>query len=183
MKDLRGKRIGVSRSATSTEFTARLVLSGFEFPSSELQLEQIPAAQIPVRLADRSLDAVFDFVNYRLIKAALAVPGTRLVPIEGAATSKLREEYPFLRAAVIPAGAQGQKDDIQTLGIDRVVICRADLDEDSVYRMLSVFFDSIPEMVQLVPELRTVRLDHAAGTPIPLHPGAARFYRERELFR
>jgi TRAP-type uncharacterized transport system substrate-binding protein len=29
----------------------------------------------------------------------------------------------------------------------------------------------------------TVYMEHAPATPIPLHPGAARYYREREVLQ
>lgn len=185
LKNLRGKRIGIGTPGSSTEVTVRIVLRQFGISLSELYLQWLPFPQMPAHLADRTLDAEFLLVSFPsvLAQAALAVAGTRLVPIQGPALTKLREEYPFLRPIVIPAGTYGQSNDIQTLGVDTVFVCREDLSEDIVYRMLNVFFDSVPELAQVQPALRTISLDQAPGTPIPLHPGAARFYRERELFR
>jgi uncharacterized protein len=185
VRDLAGKRLAVTESGMSTDFTVRLVFSQFGIPSTELTVRRIPLAQIPTELANHSIDALFDFatIGEPLMKSSLAVPGTRLVPIAGPLITALTDEYPFLRPAAIPAGTYRQNEDTQTLELDRVLICREGLDEAIVYQMLTVLFDSIPELVPEVPELGTIRLDHAAGTPIPLHPGAARFYRERELFR
>ncbi len=177
VRDLRGKQIGVSSVATATQFTARLVLSAFGIS----RLNQVAPAEIPGRLANGSLDAVFDLASTAVIRGALAIPGTRLVSIEGAEITSLREEYPFLRPAIIPAETYGQSQDVRTFGVERIIVCHEDLPEDIVYRILSVFFDSIPELVVALPELRTIHLDRAAGTPIPLHPGAARFYREHQL--
>jgi TRAP-type uncharacterized transport system substrate-binding protein len=42
---------------------------------------------------------------------------------------------------------------------------------------------SLPDLVKGDAAARLIDVDQAPATPIPLHPGAARFYRERELFR
>jgi TRAP transporter TAXI family solute receptor len=183
--DLRNKKIGIPQSANATEFTVHLVCSYFGIDRSELQLEWLSVEELHRRLQDRTLDAIFDFARYEVetITAALRVPGARLVPIQGPAIDKLREDYPFLRPVVIPAATYGQRVDVQTIGVDRIVVCHRNVSEDVVYRILTTFFDSVPEWVDVYPALRTLRFDDAAGTPIPLHPGAARFYRERELFR
>jgi TRAP-type uncharacterized transport system substrate-binding protein len=64
-----------------------------------------------------------------------------------------------------------------------VQLCRAELEDDLVYRLTKTLYEGPGESVvdpALVPWL-----DQAVGaaTPVPLHPGAARYYRERELAR
>jgi TRAP transporter TAXI family solute receptor len=136
------------------------------------------------KLADGTVDAEFITGAYPadLVGAALAAPGARLVPIQGSGISDLKEKYPFLRPVVIPANTYGQADAIRTVGVDVLFICRESLSEDIVYRMLTTFFDGIQDLAQRQPVFRSVSLSQAPATPIPLHPGAARFYRERELF-
>jgi TRAP-type uncharacterized transport system substrate-binding protein len=46
-----------------------------------------------------------------------------------------------------------------------------------------VFFEALPAQPFLQDALRFMDLDQAPATPIPLHEGAARYYRERELMR
>ena len=58
------------------------------------------------------------------------------------------------------------------------VVCRADLDNDLVYELTRAYFEQ---------DLENVRNDtdpqRAPAVVIPLHPGAARYYREREMSR
>ena len=117
-----------------------------------------------------------------MVTAALAVPGTRLVPIHGSDISNLKVNYPFLKPVVIPAKTYDQPEDIDTVGVDVLLICRENLSEEIVYRMLTAFFDGIQELAQRQRVFESVSLRRAPTTPIPLHPGAARFYRERQLF-
>jgi uncharacterized protein len=183
LKDLRGKRVGIGLPGGGTGVTAQMIL-GQSGLLSEVQLVRIPPTQVATHLASGFIDAEFitgaDPAD--LVTAALAAPGARLVPIEGPGISNLKSKYPFLRPVVIPANTYGQAEDIHTVGVDVLLICRENVDEEIVYRMLSTFFDGIQNLAQRQPVFRSVRLSQAPATPIPLHPGAARFYRERELF-
>ena len=64
-----------------------------------------------------------------------------------------------------------------------MMICREDLPEELVYWITRTLFESLPELVRSLQSLRQVDLEQVHASPIPLHPGAARFYRERELFQ
>jgi TRAP-type uncharacterized transport system substrate-binding protein len=72
---------------------------------------------------------------------------------------------------------------VHTVGIDTIIACRAGLDETLVYTLTKTFFDVLPELAVRLDALRRMDLARAPATPIPLHDGAARYYRERELFR
>ena len=64
----------------------------------------------------------------------------------------------------------------------RRVIYRADLPDDLVYWITRTLFESLPALSDSLPSLRQIDIEHVQAAPVPLHPGAARFYRERELF-
>jgi TRAP-type uncharacterized transport system substrate-binding protein len=63
-----------------------------------------------------------------------------------------------------------------------LLACRADLADELVYWVTRTLFESLPDLANSLPSLRQVDPEHVQASPVPLHPGAARFYRERELF-
>jgi TRAP-type uncharacterized transport system substrate-binding protein len=67
--------------------------------------------------------------------------------------------------------------------VDGIFVARADLDERLVYRLTRAFFETVAVVWKDVPGLHGVSIGRAPSTPIPLHPGAARYYREWELRR
>jgi TRAP transporter TAXI family solute receptor len=106
------------------------------------------------------------------------------MPLSGEPIERLRHDYPFLRVTVIPRDTYtGMSGAIRTIGVDSLLICRRDLDEPLVYDLTRRFFDALPSLSSSLGALRFMDLDQAPATPIPLHDGAARFYRERELLR
>jgi TRAP transporter TAXI family solute receptor len=54
--------------------------------------------------------------------------------------------------------------------------------DDLAYQMTKLIYESLPELANSHAAGKEIRLDSAAmGSPVPLHPGAIRFYREKGL--
>ena len=96
----------------------------------------------------------------------------------------LTHSYPFLRPTNIPADTYaGQSSAVRTIGVDTVFLCRSELDDSLVYQLTRQFFESLPKLSLTQKSLRRMELQQAPASPIPLHEGAARYYREQELLR
>ena len=74
-------------------------------------------------------------------------------------------------------------DPIRTLAIDVLLLARTGLDERLVHSLTRTFFQVLPRVAEQVEFIRGMDPTRAPATPVPLHPGAALFYRERELSR
>jgi TRAP-type uncharacterized transport system substrate-binding protein len=70
---------------------------------------------------------------------------------------------------------------IHTIGIESLLLCRSDLADDLVHDLTEAIFSTGGMPDGLVEGRQWSDVRAAAATPIPLHPGAARYYREREL--
>jgi TRAP transporter TAXI family solute receptor len=137
-------------------------------------------------LKNGTLDAIVlpGYVYPDEVTLAVIRNGAYLVPIEGPAVERLRRESPFVRVVMIPRDIYpGQDKIIPTVGIDMLIVCRRDLDEQVVYDLTEQLFAVFPRLARIEATLRFLNLEEAPATPIPLHPGAARYYRERELSR
>ena len=64
-----------------------------------------------------------------------------------------------------------------------LVVCRRDLDESVVHDLTQQLFKTFPRLSGAEASLRFLNLDEAPASPVPLHPGAARYFRESELSR
>jgi uncharacterized protein len=108
----------------------------------------------------------------------------RLIPIERHQIERIQARYPFLKSITIPRSTYGgQPEDVVTVGIDNLLVCREDLPQSLVRDLTQTLFDALPELVTA--HVAAIGIDPERGptTPIPLHPGAAQYYRERELAR
>jgi TRAP transporter TAXI family solute receptor len=124
---------------------------------------------------------MFDRAFYAESAADALRSGARLITIEGAPAERLGRQYPFLRMTVVPQDTYPGVRAVQTIGVDSLLICRSTLDEEVVHRLTKALFEALPSFS--TPQRRFAELDQAPAAPIPLHEGAARYYREQELLR
>lgn len=182
--DLRGRRVGVGAPGSGTEVAARIVIEAHGLRYEDVQPDFLSFAEVAAQFQDGTLDAGFLVASYpvaALTDAATTV-GVRLLPVGADAVARIRERYPFYRPVTIPAGTyRGQDEPVPTVGVDNLLVCRADLDEALVYRLTRIFFEALPELARTHAAARAVDPAAAAASPLPLHPGAARYYRERGL--
>jgi hypothetical protein len=137
-------------------------------------------------MSARKIDAWFVVAGYPIAKVSTLYPheGVRLLEIAPRAASYIRAQAPFYKPIVIPAGTYpGQANPVKTIGSENLLVCRDDLDDELVYRITKGLFDALPRLTEAHAAMRYVDPDFAAATPIPLHPGAAQYYRERQLLQ
>ena len=179
--DLRGRAVGVGTPGSGTALTAGLVMTAFGIDPRSVDTRQLRYDEAARQLVRGNLDAMFVIGADPVDAVRVATnAGARIVPLDGAPIDKLRREYPFFRVALIRAREYpGHDDAVRTIGVENLLLCRNDLDEAVVHDLAGRLFAAAPA----IPALRTMDLEQASAVPIPLHDGAARFYRERELFR
>jgi TRAP transporter TAXI family solute receptor len=186
MQDLRGKRVGVGAAGSGTEIAARIIIEASGLRYDEVHADDLGFAETAAQLKDRTLDAGFLVSSYPVaaLTDATATMGLRLVPVDPAAVWRIREAYPFFKPVTIPEGTyRGQDTDVPTIGVDNLLVCRAGLSDELVHQMTRVLMESLPTLTSAHVAARGIDPDQAPATPIPLHPGAARYYRELELIR
>jgi TRAP transporter TAXI family solute receptor len=186
IRDLKGHRVGIILPGTSGEFSTRIVLDAYGMSYADVKVTFQPTAQIVAKLGTGDLDAVFS-ANPLMLAAAHALSQTvplRQLPIDRAVINRLRGSYPFLRPVTVAANQlQGQDRPTETLGTEWLLVCRSDLSEDLVYQLTREFFAQLPALARAHGEAALIDPEQAPATPIPLHAGAARYYREREILR
>jgi TRAP transporter TAXI family solute receptor len=81
---------------------------------------------------------------------------------------------------VIPAATYpGQTEDIQTVAKSNLLVVRADVDEEVVYQVTKSVFENLDFLRTIHDAVYETSLDRAlVGVPMPLHPGALRYFQE-----
>jgi len=185
LSDLRERRIGVGPPSSGTAVTSSMLLRAFGVQTDKVKQRTMPFADATGALLHGEIDASFTVAAAPVAVVRKATEaGARLIDIGGPALEHLRIEYPFLRPATIPAGTYpGQSSPVQTVRVDVLLLCRTDLDDVIVHRLTDALFDVLPKLAAHDTYLRLMDVRRAPTTPIPLHPGAAWYYREQELSR
>lgn len=188
--DFRGKRIDVGARGSDAELAARLILESYGLDEDRhvhAVFGSSDSAANDIRTG--ALDGVVYYVpfHHRLTMEVTTRADVRLIPIghqQIASIQERSERSHFLKSTVVPRGTyRGQERDVVTIGEDILLLCRDDLPEPLVYELTRTLFDSTPDLVKAHPAAASIDPERGPTTSIPLHPGAARYYRERELPR
>ncbi|WP_026381440.1 TAXI family TRAP transporter solute-binding subunit [Afifella pfennigii] len=83
----------------------------------------------------------------------------------------------------IPAGTYpGQEKDINTIGQPNFLAVRDDVPEETIYKITKTIYENLAFLQGIHPATNNMKLEAAiAGLPLPLHPGAARYYEEQGI--
>jgi len=178
--DLRGKRVLMGPANGTGQARVRAILSAYRVRAREV-ISRDPADQL---LKDGKIDAYFAVAGVPLesIKTLLAQRVARLVPIDGEGRDRLIQTVPQLSAAIIAADAYPGTGAVETVSTRAYWVTRDGEPDPLVYGMVRALFNPVNREALTVshPSAREIGLDSAAtNPPAPLHPGAARFYREK----
>jgi TRAP transporter TAXI family solute receptor len=183
--DLKGKRLSVGAARSGTELDARKLLGAAGITYKDLsEAVYLPFEESVDLMKNKQLDATFQV-------GGLGIPALReianafpVVFVEVPPEVVAEAGVPY-GTGIIPKGTyNGQEADVRTATLLNYVIARADLRDDVVYEITKVIFDSTRELVAAHPAAADIKLEHALdGMPVPLHPGAQRFFKEKGLIK
>ncbi len=181
LADLKGKRVSVGAPKSGTELNARAILAAAGMSYEELgKVEYLDFAQSVELMKNRQLDATLQSAGLGVASIrdlAVSVPIT-VVAVPADVVEKLGQ--PFF-SANIPAGTyEGQSADVATVAVPNFLVTRADLPDDLVYKLTAAIYDNLDALVAAHAAAKGISLDKAAkGSPAPLHPGAAKYFTEK----
>jgi TRAP transporter TAXI family solute receptor len=186
--DLRGKRLALGPRGSGTEQNALQILAAYGIAESDLGVaERVPFGAAADQLKAGAVDAAFFTValGAPIIADVLAVGKVGLVAVGRTAGETLEQKYPFYTMEEVPANTyKGQDREIATPAVMAMLVARPGLADDVVYRFTKVVFDNLPTFHAAHPAARSLTLQTAlSGMPLPLHPGAQRFFKEKGIAR
>jgi TRAP transporter TAXI family solute receptor len=188
LADLKGKKVSVGAPGSGTEINARQIFAAAGMSYKDFgRTDYLSFAESADQMKNRAIDVT-------LMSSGLPNPGIMdiatsqditIVPIEGELMKTLDKDSPFFVPTVIPKGTyKGQDHDVPSVGIPNFLIVRADLDDQTVYEITKAMFENLDRLVQAHAAAKGISLENATkGLPVPLHPGAAKYYREKGLIK
>ncbi|WP_191061592.1 TAXI family TRAP transporter solute-binding subunit, partial [Geminicoccus harenae] len=183
--DLKGKALSVGAPKSGTELNARAVLAAAGMSYDDLgKIEYLPFAESVELMKNRQLDATLQSAGLGVASIrdlATSVPIT-VVPIEAALIEQIGQ--PFY-AATVPAGTyDGQDSDVPTAAVPNYLVTHSDVPDETAYQMTAQLFGHLDQLASAHAAAKAIRLEDALnGMPLPLHPGAERFYDEKGMKR
>jgi uncharacterized protein len=169
------------RAGSGTELNARAILKAAGITYEDLgKVEYLPFAESVDLMKNRQLDATLQSAGLGVASLRDLANSVAITVVEVPADLVESIGSPY-QAAVIPADTyQGQTADVATASVINYLVTRADLDEETVYQMTKGVFEGLDDLAAAHAAARSIKLDEGAiQSPVPLHPGAERYFREQ----
>lgn len=183
--DVRGKRMNIGNPGSGTRGTTEVAMQATDVPMKDLALKsELKPAEMAAALCDNNLDVITYVVGHPsgAIKEAGASCESNIVPVTGAGIDKLVAETPYYAKATIPGGMyKGTDNDVDTFGVYATFVSSTDTDEETIYQVVKAVFDNFDRFKKLHPAFANLKEEDMVKNALsaPLHPGAAKYYKEK----
>lgn len=182
--DLKGKIVAVGNPGSGTRQNAQDALSTCGLKFSDLaQAESLKPVEAAALLQDGRLDAYFYTVGHPngSIKEA-AAGGTKVRFIEFPDVEALLLKNPFYTKTAIPVSLYSGFDnsgDVPTFGVRACFLTTDKMTDTIVYSITKEVFENFDTFRNLHPSFSDLKKEEmVTGLPVPLHPGALKYYKE-----
>lgn len=182
IEDLKGKRVRIGFPGSIATENALILLEAYGMTEKDMKAYQMSLSDAFEQLKDGNIDVLIEPTGAPAA-GFLDVAHTRdmvLLPVDKDHSDKIYKKYPFLSPAVIPAGTyKGTSQGLPTLAVTCMLIASSDLPTDMVYNLTKSIFQNLNILGESHIKGKLVTMETALkGMPIPLHPGAEKYYKE-----
>jgi TRAP transporter TAXI family solute receptor len=186
VKDLKGKKVSIDVPGSGCAVMAKAILEEYGFNlEKDLTIANLSQSESVQALKDGIVDAVF--FNFAYPGAAvLDLAATRdllLIPIEPSMADKIVKKYPYYVEITIPAKTYPKVDsDILCLGDSNVLIANKQMEEEVAYNIVKAIFENVDKgkwaLINIHPIAAQLTPKNAVNSPIELHPGAIKYFKQ-----
>jgi TRAP transporter TAXI family solute receptor len=198
LADLQGKRVSTGAPGSGTEFTALNLLKAAKIdPAKFKKWEKLGAKESDEALSNGTIDAFFwsggtPTGSIVELSNTLERKGQKLalVPLPESDPGVVNFDKEFAGLSdhlVIPKSIYGTTADTPTLVFWNMFVCPASTPEDLAYKTVKAVFENLDTLRAAVKPAKDTTAQNTARmigkAPIPFHPGAIKYFREKGLVK
>jgi len=184
-----GQKYSIGKRNSGTEGATRAILAALnisldaDFTPEYLGYSPSAQAMVDGRIAGATLSAGPPVAAVTQAYAQLGADGVSVLAFTDDHLSTIQTAFPVWTRYTIPANTYpGQSKTIETIAQPNFLACRADISEDVIYDITKTIYENLGELQNIHKATLAMSLEKAmAGLAVPLHPGAAQYYREKGL--
>ncbi len=182
LSDLKGKRVSVGAPGSGTEVNANAILEANGMSYGDLEVQRLNFNETADALANGDIDAGFWSVGAPTssIMNLATSKSIRMIPLSDSEIQAARSANPIFARTRLTGGIyEGVNQDVPVLGIPNVLAVSSEMSDDLAYAITKAMFENIDELKAVHPAANQTTIEFTLdATPVPLHPGAIRYYEE-----
>jgi uncharacterized protein len=182
ISDLKGKKVSVGAPGSGTEYKTNLILPLLGVDYADFRTYRLSFAENATQIKDGIIEVgIWDVAPPTSSIIDLSTThNIRFIPFTEEEVTKVIETYPFYgRITLAPNTYRNQSEEILSVSVWNSVVCHKDTSEELVYQVTKATFENRDVLINThrIAEYTTVE-DSAKNSPIPIHPGALRYFKE-----
>jgi len=185
LADLKGKRISVGAPRSGTELNARAILKAAGMTYKDFaKVEFLPFGESVELIKNRQLDVTLQSagIGVASIRDLATSVKINMVSIPADVIAKIGD--PAYQAGTIPANTYGEHAATPTATVKNFLVTHEGVPADMVYTMTKALFTNLDQMAAAHSAAKAINpADAPKDPPVPLHPGAEKYYREAGLLK
>lgn len=181
VEDMKGKRVSVDAAGSGCEAMSKEILKAMGMSYDDIKVAFLSQPEAATAIKDGNIDALFWNFAYpgAVVLDVASVRDIELIPLPEEVMDELAAKFPYYRKGKIPGGTyKGVDEDTPALEVGNVIVAHEDMDEELAYTITKTLFDNVKSMGEVHPAALQMDPETAWKTPIEIHPGAARYFKE-----
>lgn len=187
MADLKGKRVSTGSPGSATEVMAfRLIEAAGLDKDKDMKRERLGAAESVNAIKDGKIDAFFwvGGLPTAAVTDLANTPGTKIRMVDHAeAVAAMNKKWGnlYVEDSIPKDTYKGMDADNKQATVMNILVAHETMDEKTAYTIVKTIFDKRDDLVAVHKEAANFKLENqkAGATPVPFHPGAAKYFAER----
>jgi TRAP transporter TAXI family solute receptor len=187
LADLKGKHISTGSPGSATEVMAFRILEAAGIDKDkDVKRERLGVAESVNAIKDNKIDAFFwvGGLPTAAVTDLANTPGNKIKMIDHAeVVAKMNQKYGqlYVEDTIPKAMYKGMDTDNKQATVMNLLVAHANMDDKTAYNIVKAVFDHKSDLVAVHKEAENFKLEtqKASATPIPYHPGAARYFAEK----
>lgn len=187
--DLKGKRVSTGSPGSATEVMAfRLIEAAGLDKDKDLKRERLGAAESVNALKDGKIDAFFwvGGLPTAAVTDLANTPNTKIKMIDHSdLVAAMNKKYGnlYVEDTIPKAAYKGMDADNKQATVMNILVAHETMDEKTAYNIVKTIFEKKADLVAVHKEAENFKLENqkTAGSPVPFHPGAVKYFTERGI--
>ena len=187
MENLYGETFSIGARNSGTEGSGRFILGALGVDLEQMDMAYMGYGPSADALQNGNVDGmnIPAGVPASAVTRAYANMGDDITTLDftDEQLAQVNSEFELWSAYEIPAGTYPNQDTvINTIAQPNILAVRADVSEEDVYQITRTIYENLPFLNNIHAATKAMALEKAiVGLPMPLHPGAQRFYEEQGI--
>lgn len=182
LKDIKGARIGAGPPGSTSMMVTKAILGEVGITPDQVKFRYMSVSENASALADGNVDVSFILTGKlsAAVSQLFTMHEVRYIPVPAEVLKSLNQKQPYFVPGEVKAGTYGKVEhDVPCLTMWGVLCTTTKMSDDFVYQLTKTVFEHKAQLVKILKLAEEMTPQRAASDlPVPLHPGAIKYYKE-----